>query len=403
MLHTLFIWLIEQQLLLSALLLIIILLERFCLKALSPRFAYKLVLVLPLALLMHNLPDTLKPLQNSQISYYLITPNTAYLHEANWGWAYLYLTITSLLLVFAIIVHTHFVGKLRLCPIELKKPFNKYISARTFVSAAIKTPMVIGFINSKIVLPVKYEEQFSAQSLALMLEHESIHIQRKDNLSNGLFLLLTVLLWFNPIAWLAYGSFRRLQELSCDQHVLSNKTIEQHILYSKALVSCAVISPTTLMAYSNYGDKNMIMQRVTNIKHNSKNSKITKGGLLLVAAFMLSALAVAKSPTKEESNVDHITPILRVDPIYPDHAVAEGLSGTVVLKYDITPTGSTSNISIVSDTPKGIFNREAKKSLAKWQYSPSVQGYQNVLVQIDFAMDSEIASAPKVELVRVVK
>jgi bla regulator protein BlaR1 len=403
MLQTSFTWLIEQQVLLSALLLMIILLERFGIKLLSPSFVYKLVLIIPCALLIQHLPDSLKPLQSSQITYYLISPKSTYLHDASSAWAYLYITITSLLLVFALVVHRRFVSSLQLCPVELKKPFNKNLLANTFVSAEIKTPMVIGFINSKLVLPVHYEKQFSPPSLGLILEHESIHIQRRDNLSNGLFLLCTVLLWFNPLAWIAYGSLRRLQELSCDQHVLSNKTLEQHILYSKALISCAANSPTTLMAYSHYGDKNMILQRLNNIKHQSNNSKMAKGALLVVAACMLSTLAIAKSAKHEASKVAHISPIVRVEPIYPSPAAEKGLSGTVVLKYDITPAGNTANIKIVSDTPKGVFNRESKKALAKWQYKKSTQGHQDVLVQLDFAIDAEIASAPTVEHIRVLK
>jgi TonB family protein len=400
--HTFFIWLIEQQFLLSSLLLTIVLLERFFLKALSSSFVYKLVLIIPFAMMISNLPDSFKPLKNNQISYYLISPNTNYLNSASWEWVYAYFTITILLLVYILIVHMRFIGKLDLCPITLKKPFKGSNVNSTFVSSAIKTPMVIGLFNSKLVLPTNYDKQFTENSLTLILEHESIHIQRKDNLSNSLFLLLTVLLWFNPIAWLAYGSFRRLQELSCDERVLNNKTIEQHILYSKALISCAAKSPTTLMAYSHYGDKNMILQRLTHIKHNGKNSKIAKGGLLLAGACMLSTLAIAKSATQEESKADHVAPILRVAPAYPAHAVEKGLSGKVVLKFDITSTGTTSNISVVNSTPEGVFDREAKKSLAKWQYNASAQGYQNVLVQLDFAIDSEAAIAPSPELSKVI-
>ncbi|MFQ3248384.1 MAG: bla regulator protein BlaR1 [Glaciecola sp.] len=387
MLDTFFIWLIEQQLLLSLLLLTIVLLERYCLKALSPSFVYKLVFIIPLAVLLSNLPDSFKPSVSNQISYYLISPDSNYLTEASWEWVYAYSGVAIVLLVYIFKVHMRFVSDLDLSPIHLKESIKGKNITGTFVSPAIKTPMVIGLFNNKLALPIDYDKQFSGSSLKLILEHESIHIQRKDNLSNTLFLLLTVLLWFNPIAWLAYGSFRRLQELSCDERVLSNKTFEQHILYSKALVSCTANSPTTLMAYSHYGDKKMILQRLTNIKHIGANSKIAKGGLLLAAACMLSTLAIAKSAPHEESKADHVAPISRVAPVYPKQAVEQGLSGNVVLKFDVTPTGATSNISVVNSTPSGVFDREAKKSLAQWKYRPSEQGYQNVLVQLDFALN----------------
>ncbi len=128
------------------------LLERFCLKALSPGLVYKLVLITPFAVLISNLPDSFKPLQNNQISYYLISLNTNYLNNAEWEWAYAYFAVTILLLFYTFTVHMHFISKLGL------------------------------------------------RSIELILEHESTHIQRKDNLNNGLVLLCTLLPWFNPIA-----------------------------------------------------------------------------------------------------------------------------------------------------------------------------------------------------------
>ncbi|MCM2248767.1 M56 family metallopeptidase, partial [Klebsiella pneumoniae] len=78
--------------------------------------------------------------------------------------------------------------------------------------------------------------------------------------------MTTLVSWFNPLAWLGYLSFRRLQELSCDEKVLINKSIQQRILYSKALINCAANSRAGLMAYSHYGDKNTMLQRLNQIK-----------------------------------------------------------------------------------------------------------------------------------------
>jgi TonB family protein len=260
--------------------------------------------------------------------------------------------------------------------------------------------MVIGILNSKPVLPSHYNTQFDKATLALILEHENVHIKRKDTLINALMLLPTILLWFNPLAWFCYASMRRLQELTCDERVLANKTTPQHILYSKALVNCAANAPRGLMAYSHYGDKKTMLQRLTNIKHSGERSKFAKGGLLLVAASMLSGLAIAKQPeatTKE----DHISPTMRIEPLYPKQAAEQGISGSVVLKYDITPNGETANVSVVSAKPEAIFNREAKKALRQWQYKPSSMGYQNGLVQLDFAINNEAANTDLIERIKL--
>ena len=392
-------WLIEQQLLLSILFCGFILLERFGLKALGSRFVYKLAWLLPAALVIANLPNAIKPLQNSNISHYLITPNQPFTHEMGISWALMYVLITAGLLIASFITHTRFVKSLQLT--ELTQ-FEGTLTAdvKTYTSQHVATPMVVGILNSKLVLPSNYNTQFDKATLALILEHENVHIKRKDNLTNALILLPTILLWFNPLAWFCYASMRRLQELTCDERVLSNKTTQQHILYSKALINCAANAPTGLMAYSHYGDKKTMLQRLTNIKHSGERSKLAKGGLLLVAASMLSGLAIAKQPeamTKE----DHISPTMRIEPLYPIQAAQQGISGSVVLKYDITPNGETANVSVVSAKPEAIFDREAKKALRQWQYKPSSMGYQNVLVQLDFAINNEVANTDLIERIKV--
>ena len=115
---------------------------------------------------------------------------------------------------------------------------------------------------------------------------------------------------------------------------------------------------------------------------------------------MLSGLAIAKQPeamTKE----DHISPTMRIEPLYPIQAAQQGISGSVVLKYDITPNGETANVSVVSAKPEAIFDREAKKALRQWQYKPSSMGYQNVLVQLDFAINNEVANTDLIERIKV--
>lgn len=393
-------WVIEQQLLLSILFCGFILLERFGLKTLGSGFVYKSAWLIPVALVFANLPNAIKPLQNSNISHYLITPNQPFSHEMGISWALMYVLITMGLLIASFITHTRFVKSLQLTELtHLEHTLATGI--KTYTSQYVATPMVVGILQSKLILPSNYKTQFDKASLALILEHETVHIKRKDNLINALLLLATILLWFNPLAWMAYASCRRLQELTCDKRVLANKTTHQHILYSKALVNCAAKTPAGLMAYSHYGDKKTMLQRLTNIKHSGSHSSLAKGGLLLVAASMLSTLAIAKQPQTEGAKQDHISPIIRIEPHYPTKAAQQGISGSVVLKYDIAANGRTKNISVIQSKPTGIFDKSAKEALAKWEYKISETGFNDVLVQLDFAINSEVANTDLIERIKV--
>ncbi|WP_213611654.1 M56 family metallopeptidase [Pseudoalteromonas sp.] len=397
--QTSFNWLIEQQLLLSILFTGLILLERFGLKALGSRFVYKLAWLIPVSVLLANLPSAIKPLQNSGISYYLITPNQVLTNSLSVNWALLYVIITTVLLIATVVTHTRFVKGLKLT--ELAHFKQLITGVKTYTSAQVATPMVIGVFNSKLVLPYNYNTQFDNATLALILEHENVHIKRKDNLINAMLLLATILLWFNPLAWMAFASCRRLQELTCDERVLSNKTTQQQILYSKALINCAANAPAGLMAYSHYGDKKTMLQRLTNIKHNGAHSRLAKGSVLLIAASLLSGLAVAKQPEASAKKETSIAPVMRIEPLYPKQAAEQGISGSVVLKYDITPAGKTANITVVKAEPEAVFNKEAKRALMQWQYTPSSMGQQNVLIQLDFALNSTVTKSDLVERVKI--
>ncbi|MBO1254727.1 TonB family protein [Alteromonas sp. 5E99-2] len=393
-----FSWLVSQQLLISLMLIIFVLSARFGLSLFGARFVYRLVWLAPLAVLVVNLPSTFKPLSDKAISHYIVTSDTSITTSFSVDWASVYFTITGLMLVAIASIHFRYVKGLKLAK-HPKTTMNT--PAKVYLSNVISTPMVVGIFNSKLVLPRDYKSQFNENMLSLIVEHENIHIKRKDNFINTLLLGGAILLWFNPLVWMTYAYARRLQELTCDDQVLANKSIQEHILYSKALVHCAEHKFARLIAFSHYGDKKMMIQRLSNIQHKGNPSVLAKTSLLFIAACMLSGLAFAKQPMKGGSDKDHISPIKRVEPLYPSEAAQQGIGGSVVLKYDIDARGNTSNISVVSATPNSMFNTSAKNALAKWQYEPSKNGFKDLLVQLDFKIDTESAKLDLVERIEV--
>ncbi|TMN71825.1 energy transducer TonB [Pseudoalteromonas sp. S1727] len=400
MLEITFNWLIEQQLLFSILIVSLLVLERYALKWLNANFVYKLWLLIPIALLLANLPAHLKPLQSAAISTMLITPNKALGANFSISWALLYGVIFSLLAVITALTHQRFIKQLQLTPLNDKSFARDNPTIQLLQSDVVSTPMVIGLLRTQLVLPTGYLQKTDSVSLKLIIEHEKVHIKRADNLLNMLLLITTLVFWFNPLAWLGYLSFRRLQELSCDETVLANKNTQQRILYSKALINCAASSRAGLMAYSHYGDKNTMLQRLNQIKNNGNSSLVAKAALLIFAAGMLSSFAIAKQP-EAKAQKQSISPIMRIEPLYPKQAAEQGISGSVVLKYDIDPAGNTANISVVNAKPEGVFNREAKRALKQWQYKPSNFGFKDVLVQLDFAIDKHYKSDDLIEKVTV--
>lgn len=86
------------------------------------------------------------------------------------------------------------------------------------------------------------------------------------------------------------------------------------------------------------------------------------------------------------------TPIVRIDPKYPPQAARDGKEGWVRLSFTINEQGGVEDIKVIEADPKRIFDREARRALAKWKYKPKIEGGKAVkqfgqTVQLDFKLE----------------
>jgi len=72
--------------------------------------------------------------------------------------------------------------------------------------------------------------------------------------------------------------------------------------------------------------------------------------------------------------------ILKVEPTFPTQPYSgQILEGWVKLKFDVSELGNVTNIVVLDSLPNRIFNRSAKKALAKWKYSAKVINDKSVV------------------------
>ncbi|MEM1294781.1 MAG: M56 family metallopeptidase, partial [Verrucomicrobiota bacterium] len=88
------------------------------------------------------------------------------------------------------------------------------------ISPAARLPMTWGIRNPRILLPENASKLSEEERRALLL-HEMTHIASSDALALVTGQLAVAIHWLNPLAWLALARLRFLQELACDQRVLS--------------------------------------------------------------------------------------------------------------------------------------------------------------------------------------
>jgi protein TonB len=83
--------------------------------------------------------------------------------------------------------------------------------------------------------------------------------------------------------------------------------------------------------------------------------------------------AVTKPSIASSGQSANPKPIVRVEPIYPRMAKAQGITGSVVVEFTITATGEVENIQIIKADPEDVFEEAVEQALAQWQFSPQLE------------------------------
>ena len=109
---------------------------------------------------------------------------------------------------------------------------------RVIVVRQLATPAVFGVFRPVLLMPKGYLSRLSRRDTEHMLLHELAHIRRGDLHAHGLYMLLQIVYWYNPLLWLARRQLHHLRELSCDATV-ANLLREQTSAYRQTLLETA--------------------------------------------------------------------------------------------------------------------------------------------------------------------
>lgn len=63
--------------------------------------------------------------------------------------------------------------------------------------------------------------------------------------------------------------------------------------------------------------------------------------------------------------------LVRVAPIYPARAIARGIEGYVVVRFDVTPNGQVTNIVLIESTDS-VFESAAIKAAERFKFKPRI-------------------------------
>ena len=155
------------------------------------------------------------------------------------------------------------------------------------VSDCVKSPMVIGLLRPKLVLP---PEDYGEQELNFILRHELTHCKRGDLWYKLLLLAANGVHWFNPLAYLLVREASKDLELTCDDAVVAGADRETRRAYSETLLASLHRQGGAALALSThfYGGAKTMKERFQNILTGSGR----KRGIAVLCAVLLLLAAV---------------------------------------------------------------------------------------------------------------
>jgi len=169
-------------------------------------------------------------------------------------------------------------------------------------SSAVDGPMATGLIHRLIFVPADFGQRFTDEQQAFALLHEQLHHRRADIWASAAALIVTAMLWFNPLAHLALRAFHRDMEAACDASVLSSMGPAAAPGYAETILRSATYSvPRSLCALTSIDE---LKGRLTMLKMNHGNGR-RLAGLFVAGAMVVTGVAIA-APSNSSKAVKEI-------------------------------------------------------------------------------------------------
>lgn len=183
---------------------------------------------------------------------------------------------------------------------------NKIRKAKVFSWDGERRIATVDFAQSAFLygffIPIAYlPANLSELERTYVTAHELYHRQRRDYLVKPAALCVTVLHWFNPLVWLAFGLFCQDMEVSCDEKVLDHTTGSVRKQYAASLLKFAARESGFLLITPRFG-KPALRDRIRNVLREKKKSLFLTAFAAAGVLFVVFGLTIR--PLGEEAHGD---------------------------------------------------------------------------------------------------
>jgi TonB family protein len=278
-------------------------------------------------------------------------------------------------------------------------------------SAVANEPGVFGIVTPVLIWPEGISDGLSNVELEAILTHEVRHIQRRDNLTAAIHMMVQALFWFHPLVWWLGARLVEERERACDEDVVALGS-EPRAYAAGILKVCefCLRAPLPCMSGVSGGD---LKQRMVWIMTNHVRHELGFGKKLAIGMVALTCIAgpvavglVHASEARSESASPSVVVaaaeqdagrvqaskhemmglvVKKVNPVYPDSARKAKIQGEVLLHATIGKEGNVEKLEVVRGPAE--LAPAAVEAVKQWKYRPYTKDGHLVEVETDITVN----------------
>jgi beta-lactamase regulating signal transducer with metallopeptidase domain len=186
---------------------------------------------------------------------------------------------------------------------RLARRLRVAVPFRLVESAVVDAPILIGWLQPLVVLPIAAMAQMSAAQVEALVAHELAHIRRRDYAINLMQTIAEAVLFFHPGVWWVSRRIRQEREHCCDDAAIA--VAGEATVYAEALMALASWREREFQP-SLGAAKGPLLRRIRRLLSIAdEHEPSRRGGLVVVGtgatfAAVVMVLSVASSATAQD-------------------------------------------------------------------------------------------------------
>jgi ABC-type Fe3+ transport system substrate-binding protein len=149
-------------------------------------------------------------------------------------------------------------------------------------------PGIVGVVRPVLLLPKGIRDRLTPQQLRAVLAHEHVHLERRDNLTASLHMIVEAIFWFHPLVWWIGARLITERERACDEAAV--KRLESREGYADGILGVCkfyVAPPLRSTSAVSGGD---LRRRIETILLGSDPEELSMSKKTLLTAFLVAVV-----------------------------------------------------------------------------------------------------------------